>query len=95
MVGGVEGLAEREWPGGCLSIGKTVIGVQDLRSRCIMTAYDPDTQVRDKEITRDISGRDAVELMRGRARAESAESTDFGDRPDHKSSFGFLLFMTR
>jgi uncharacterized protein len=54
VVGGVEGLAEREWPGACLRIGKVLIGVQDLRSRCIMTAYDPDTQVRDKDITRDI-----------------------------------------
>ena len=54
VIGGVEGLAEREWPGGCLRIGKALIGVQDLRSRCIMTAYDPDTQVRDKDITRDI-----------------------------------------
>jgi len=54
VVGGVEGLAEREWPGRCLRIGKVLIGVQDLRSRCIMTAYDPDTQVRDKDITRDI-----------------------------------------
>ena len=54
VIGGVEGLAEREWPGGRLRIGKTLIGVQDLRSRCIMTAYDPDTQVRDKGITQEI-----------------------------------------
>jgi uncharacterized protein YcbX len=54
VIGGVEGLTEREWPGGCLRIGKVLIGVQDLRLRCIMTAYDPDTLVRDKEITRDI-----------------------------------------
>ncbi len=54
VIGVVEGLAEREWPGGRLSIGKVLIGVQDLRLRCIMTAYDPDTLVRDKEITRDI-----------------------------------------
>jgi uncharacterized protein len=54
VIGGVEGLAEREWPGGCLRVGKALIGVQNLRSRCIMTAYDPDTQVRDKDITRDI-----------------------------------------
>jgi uncharacterized protein YcbX len=54
VVGGVDGLAEREWPGACLRIGKALIGVQDLRSRCIMTAYDPDTQVRDKGITQDI-----------------------------------------
>ena len=54
VIGGVEGLAERDWPGGCLRIGKTVIGVQDLRLRCIMTSYDPDTQVQDKAITRGI-----------------------------------------
>jgi uncharacterized protein YcbX len=54
VIGGVDGLAEREWPGACLRIGKVLIGVQDLRLRCIMTAYDPDTQVRDKNITRDI-----------------------------------------
>jgi hypothetical protein len=54
VIGGVEGLAEREWPGGCLRIGLVLIGVQDLRRRCIMTAYDPDTLVQDKAITRDI-----------------------------------------
>lgn len=99
VIGGVDGLAEREWPGGCLRIGNALIGVQDLRSRCIMTAYDPDTQVRDKTITQDIYRRfegklalncfvieggdisvgDAVELMRGRACAESAEPADFAE----------------
>jgi uncharacterized protein YcbX len=54
VIGGVEGLTERKWPGGCLRTGKVLIGVQDLRLRCIMTAYDPDTLVRDKDITRDI-----------------------------------------
>jgi uncharacterized protein YcbX len=54
VIGGVEGLAEREWPGSCLRMGKVLIGVQDLRLRCIMTAYDPDTLVQDEEITRDI-----------------------------------------
>lgn len=54
VVSGVDGLAEREWPGACLRIGKVLIGVQDLRLRCIMTAYDPDTQVRDTNVTRDI-----------------------------------------
>ena len=54
VVGGVEGLAERQWPGACLRIGKVLIGVQDLRLRCIMTSYDPDTLTQDKEITRGI-----------------------------------------
>jgi uncharacterized protein YcbX len=57
VIGGVEGLAEREWPGGCLRIGKALIGVQDLRSRGIMPADDPDTQARDTDITRDIDRR--------------------------------------
>ncbi len=54
VIGGGEGMAERHWPGACLRIGRVVIGVQDLRLRCIMTSYDPDTQVQDKEITRGI-----------------------------------------
>jgi len=54
VVGGVEGLAEREWPGLCLRIGNVLIGIQDLRLRCIMTSYDPDTLAQDKEITRGI-----------------------------------------
>ena len=55
VIGGVEGMAEREWPGLCLRIGRVaVIGVQSLRSRCIMTSFDPDTLVQDREITRGI-----------------------------------------
>lgn len=54
VIGGVDGLAERDWPGDCLRVGEVLIGVQDLRLRCIMTSYDPDTLVGDKEITRGI-----------------------------------------
>jgi uncharacterized protein YcbX len=54
VIDGVDGLAERDWPGGCLRVGKVLIGVQDLRLRCIMTSFDPDTLAQDKEITRDI-----------------------------------------
>lgn len=54
VVSGVEGLAERTWPGACLRIGEVLIGVQDLRLRCIMTSFDPDTLVQDREITRGI-----------------------------------------
>ena len=54
VIGGVEGLTEREWPGGCLRLGKVLIGVRDLRLRCIITAYDPDTLVKDEEVTRSI-----------------------------------------
>ena len=54
VIDGVEGLTEGGWPGACLRIDKVLIGVQDLRLRCIMTSYDPDTLVQDKDITRGI-----------------------------------------
>ena len=57
VISGVEGLAETAWPGGTLLSGSVRIGVQDLRSRCVMTSYDPDTQVQDKSITRGIYDR--------------------------------------
>ena len=54
MVGGVAGLAEREWPGRRLRIGAVVIEVAQLRSRCVMTTYDPDTQAQDPGVLRRI-----------------------------------------
>ena len=54
VIGGVTGLAERDWPGACLRIGPVLIGIQELRQRCIMTSYDPDTQVQDRGITQSI-----------------------------------------
>ena len=54
VIGGVEGLAEREWPGRRLSIGEVRIGVRDLRARCVMTTYDPDTLAQDREVLRGI-----------------------------------------
>jgi len=47
LVGGVPGLAEREWEGCRLRLGEVVIELVDLRERCIMTTFDPDTQVQD------------------------------------------------
>src|SRR5512137_2495957 len=54
VIGGVEGLAERDWPGGTLRIGTVRIGVAQLRQRCIMTSFDPDTQAQDRSVTRSI-----------------------------------------
>lgn len=54
VVGGVEGLAEREWPGKCLRIGDTAIGIQDLRGRCVMTTYDPDTLEQNPRVLKEI-----------------------------------------
>ena len=57
IIGGVPGLAERDWPGTELEIGSAVIGVHSLRPRCIMTTFDPDTQEQDVEVLRDIHRR--------------------------------------
>src|SRR5262245_58767050 len=54
VIGGVEGLAEREWEGRRLRIGAVVIGLVDLRERCVMTTFDPDTQVQDIDVLRKI-----------------------------------------
>ena len=54
VMGGVSGLEEREWPGGQLLIGDVVISIQDLRGRCIMTTFDPDSLAHDPNVLRDI-----------------------------------------
>jgi len=57
VIGGVEGLAEREWAGAELHIGDAVIWLDSLRARCPMTTVDPDTLERDPEVLRDIGRR--------------------------------------
>ncbi len=54
VLGGVPGLAERSWPGKALRIGETLIGVQSVRSRCIVTTIDPDTGEQDLDVLRRI-----------------------------------------
>jgi len=55
VIGDVEGLAEREWPGQCLHIGDVIIGIQDLRGRCIMTTFDPDSLKQDRQVLKEIA----------------------------------------
>src|SRR5262249_628348 len=43
VIGGVSSPGELEWEGAELRIGSVVIGIQDLRTRCIMTTFDPDS----------------------------------------------------
>lgn len=57
VVGGVEGLDERTWPGAELHIGEVVIGLDSLRPRCPMTTIDPDTLARDPGVLLDIGRR--------------------------------------
>ena len=57
VIGGVDGLAERTWPGAELHIGDVIIALDSLRPRCPMTTIDPDTLERDPEVLRDIGRR--------------------------------------
>lgn len=62
VIGGVEGLEERTWPGRKLRIGEVVIGIDSLRGRCVMTTYDPDTLAQDSAVLKDIVKRFGGEL---------------------------------
>jgi uncharacterized protein YcbX len=54
IIGDVPGLEERTWPGKQILIGSVVIEAAQLRGRCVMTTYDPDTQVQDLNVLRQI-----------------------------------------
>jgi uncharacterized protein len=54
VIGGVEGLMEREWPDRRLQIGGVLIHAAQLRGRCIMTTFDPDTLQQDRNVLRRI-----------------------------------------
>ena len=52
LIGGVEGLAERAWQGRRLRVGAAVVALADLRGRCVMTTFDPDTLEQDPRVLR-------------------------------------------
>jgi MOSC domain-containing protein len=54
VIGGVDGLGERAWPGAELHIGEVIIRLDALRGRCHMTTIDPDTLAVDPGVLRDI-----------------------------------------
>jgi uncharacterized protein YcbX len=64
VIGGVDGLAERDWPGRALRIGEVVIGVYSVRARCVVTTIHPDTIEYDptvlRKINREFGGRIAL-----------------------------------
>jgi uncharacterized protein YcbX len=43
-------LEERQWPKRVLAIGDVRIHMEKLRERCVMTTFDPDTQVQDSSV---------------------------------------------
>ena len=52
VIGGVPGLSERQWEGARLRIGSVTVGMDDLRGRCVMTTFDPDTGRQDLSVLR-------------------------------------------
>lgn len=54
VVSGVEGLTERSWQGRLLAAGQAVIALADLRGRCIITTWHPDTVTQDVDVLRHI-----------------------------------------
>ena len=50
LIGGVEGLMERQWEGKQIRIGQVEIHAAQLRARCVMTTYDPDTLEQDRNV---------------------------------------------
>ena len=54
IVGGVAGLAERSWEDQQLKIAEVLIGINDLRGRCVMTTFDPDTLEQNPKVLREI-----------------------------------------
>jgi uncharacterized protein YcbX len=60
-----------EWEGRYLAIGSAVIGLADLRGRCIMTTWDPDTGEQDagvlRRIVREFDGTFALNAWVARA----------------------------
>jgi uncharacterized protein YcbX len=81
VLGGVAGLAEREWEGRRLRIGDVVIRLDSLRARCVMTTFHPDTLVQDVDVLRDISARFGGKLALNSA-VEQPGRVSLGDRAE-------------
>jgi uncharacterized protein len=79
MIGGVEGLGERQWSGAMLRLPQAEVGLVDLRRRCVMTTYDPDTAAQDPEVLRHIVRQFAGKLCLD-ARVTRAGHVEVGHR---------------
>ena len=70
VIAGVEGLSERTWEGRRLRVGETVVVLETLRGRCVMTTVDPDSNAQDPQVLRSI-----VERFDGRLCLNAAVET--------------------
>jgi uncharacterized protein len=50
LIGDANGLAERQWEGKQIGLGDVEIHAAQLRARCVMTTYDPDTLEQDRSV---------------------------------------------
>lgn len=57
LIEGVDGDAERRWAGLTLRLPEAEISIENLRGRCVMTTYDPDTAEPDSTVLREIVAR--------------------------------------
>jgi uncharacterized protein YcbX len=86
---GVPGLAERDWVGREVRLGEAVLGVRQVRGRCVMTTFDPDTLEQDitvlQKIYWELGGRTALDcyvLQPGRVRVgDAAEVGEYWTLP--------------
>lgn len=62
LLGGVPADAEATWPGRALAIGDAVIGVYNVRQRCVVTTIDPDTGAQNLDVLRHIRRRFDLQL---------------------------------
>ena len=65
LLADVPELEERKWPGRVIAIGDVRIHAEQLRDRCVMTTFDPDTQEQDPSvllrIVRELDGSTALD----------------------------------
>jgi uncharacterized protein YcbX len=81
VISGVEGLAERQWPGAILRLPEAAVALADLRRRCVMTTYNPDTAEQDPHVLRDIVRRFGGQLCLNAA-VTRAGRIEIGHRVD-------------
>jgi len=86
---GVEGPAEREWVGFELRLGEAVVGVRQVRGRCVMTTFDPDSLEQDITVLQKIyfelggvTALDCYVIQPGRVRVgDEAQVLDYWTLP--------------
>ena len=91
---GVPGLTERDWVGREVRIGDAIVGVRQVRGRCVMTTFDPDTLEQDigvlQKIVWELGGRTALDcyvIRPGLVRVgDDAEVGDFWTLPHAASA---------